>query len=38
MEESNYEEKLNKLTERIDVIEDFLIRRTRGFYLKYKNK
>ena len=29
---------LKILTERIDEIEDFLIMRTRGFYLRYKQK
>lgn len=38
IEEANYVENLKILTENLDDMEDFLIRRTRGLYLRDKNR
>jgi hypothetical protein len=38
IEEIKYEENINTLIEKVDIIEDFLIRRTRGFYLRDKRR
>ena len=38
IEEANCSENLNILTKKFDDIESFLIRRTRGLYLRDKNR
>lgn len=38
IEEANYVENLKILKENLDDMEDFLIRRTRGLYLRDKNR
>ncbi|NMB27319.1 MAG: hypothetical protein GX987_04630 [Tissierellia bacterium] len=38
IEEINCKDNLNILMEKLDDIESFLIRRTRGFYLRDKNR